>query len=153
MGILGLAALASSKVEAPPHVEARRLQTEAQRVEWAEGAEGARGVGMATALATAIAHSLAPPHHAIDPTAREGTEAPLGSAHLEKDVVLYSGVIVTFGVVVTSVVVDVSANLEVATIRPALLPQILPAAIVGACFLPTLCPPTNCSASHLVNDN
>jgi len=143
-------------VEAPPHVEARRLQTEAQRVEWAEGAEGAegaRGVGMATALATAIAHSLAHPHHAIDPTAREGTEAPLGSAHLEKDVVLYSGVIVTFGVVVTSVLVDVSANLEVATIRPALLPKILPAAIVGACFLPTLCPPTKCSASHLVNDN
>ena len=146
-------------MEAPPHVEARRLQTEAQGVEGSEGAEGPRGVGMATALATAIAHSLTTPHPI--PAAREGTEAPTVSAACErsskKDVVLYSGVILTFGVMVTSVVVDVSAILEVSAIRAPLLPQALYlallAAIHGACFRPTLCPPTNCSASHLVNDN
>ena len=117
--------MASSKVEAPPHVEARRLQTEAEGVEGSEGAEGPRGVGMATALATAFAHSLTTPHPSA---AREGTEAPTVSAdwreEVDKDVVLYSGVILTFGVMVTSVVVDVSAILEVATIRAALLPQL-----------------------------
>ena len=145
-------------MEAPPHVEARRLQGGAG-VEGSEGAEGPRGVGMATALATAIAHSLTTPHPSA---AREGTDAPTVSAAARgarkpKDVVLYSGVILTFGVMVTSVVVDVSAILEVSAIRAPLLPQALYlallAAIHGACFRPTLCPPTNCSASHLVNDN
>ena len=75
--VVGILGLASSKVEAPPHVEARRLQTEAEGVEGSEGAEGPRGVGMATALATAIAHSLTTPHPSA---AREGTEAPTVSA-------------------------------------------------------------------------
>ena len=102
-------------------MEARRLQTEAEGVEGSEGADGPRGVGMATALVTAFAHSLTTPPTPHPSAASEGTEAPTVSADVarggRKDVVLYSGVILTFGVMVTSVVVDDSANFEVATIR------------------------------------